>query len=151
MRNTGPSLQAAVVSRLSKGRRVGVAIGVQRVYVTSLASGGSRQNSFSPWSASLGHSLLDATTDLEDTISAALQNCPHLGHENPAAVNVVFLPPLALGRRVLLPRLSEAEYRQVLARDAFRYFPTDRSPRVVGALKLTTRQSSPVPIFATST
>jgi len=69
--------------------------------------------------------------------------------ENPAAANVVFLPPLALGRHVMLPRLSEAEYRQVLARDAFRYFPTDRSPRVVGALKLPTRQSSPVPIFAT--
>jgi len=118
--------------------------------VTSLANGGSRQNSFPPWSASLGHSLLDATTDLEDTISSALQDCPHLGQENPAVVNVVFLPPLALGRRVLLPRLSEAEYRQVLARDSYRYFPTDRSPHVVGALKLPTRQSSPVPIFATS-
>jgi hypothetical protein len=150
MRNTAASLKAAVVSRLSKARRVGVAIGAQKVYVTSLANGGSRRNSFSPWSASFAHSLVDGTTDLEETISAALRDCPHLGRENPAVVNVVFLPPLALGRHVRLPRLSEAEYRQVLARDAFRYFPTDRSPRVVGALKLSTRQSSPVPIFATA-
>ena len=117
MRNAAPSLpslKAAVVSRLSKGRRVGVAIGAQRVYVTSLADGRSRENSFSPWSAGLGHSLLDATTDLEETISAALRDCPHLGRENPAAANVVFLPPLALGRHVMLPRLSEAEYLSLI-------------------------------------
>jgi hypothetical protein len=150
MRNDTSFVKAVAPSWLSKRRRVGVAIGAEMLYVTSLSNGGHRRASFPPWSARLQHSLLDATTDQNEVIRAALADCPHLSRKDPALVHVVLMPPLALGRRVSLPRLSEAEYRQVLARDAFRYFATDRSPRVVGVLPLTSKRSSPVPIFAAS-
>jgi hypothetical protein len=136
---------------LSKRRQVGVAIGADTLYVAPLSNGESRRRSFPAWTVQLPESLLDAATDQTRLLTAALADCPHLSRENPALVHVVVLPPLALGRRLSLPRLREAEYRQVLARDSFRYFATDRSPRVVGVLPLPGKNSSPVPIFAAST
>lgn len=121
------------------------------LYVAPLSTDGHRRRSFRAWETRLQQSLLDATTDQSEVIRAALADCPHLSHEDPALVHVVLLPPLALGRRVSLPRLTESEYRQVLARDSFKYFPTDRAPHVVGALPLSRKRSSPVPIFAAST
>ena len=115
-----------------------------------LSNGAHRRASVPPWSVRLQHSLLDAATDQNEAIRAALAGCPYLSRKDPALLNVVLMPPLALARHVSLPRLSEAEYRQVLARDAFRYFATDRSARVVGVLPLTSKRSSPVPIFAAS-
>jgi Fimbrial assembly protein (PilN) len=151
MRTDKAFLKEAASSWLSRPRRVGVAIGAQMLYVAPLSNGGGRGRSFPPWTVRLRQSLLDATTDHNEVIRAALADCPHLSRENPALVHVAVLPPLALGRRVSLPRLSEAEYRQVLARDSFRYFATDRSPRVVGVLPLPGKRSSPVPVFAAST
>ena len=151
MTNETGFLAGAASSLLSRRRRVGVAIGADMLYVATLSNGGHQRKSFPAWTAPLRHSLLDSAIDPAETIRAALADCPHLSRENLALVHVVLLPPLALGRRVSLPRLSEAEYRQVLGRDAFRYFATDRSPRVVGVLPLSTKRSSPVPIFAAST
>lgn len=150
MRNPTGFMKAAWSSGLSTRRRVGVAIGAEMLYVAPLSNGGHRRRSFPPWSVRLQHSLLDSTTDQTEAISAALADCPHLSGKNPTLVHVVVLPPLALGRRVSLPRLSDAEYRQVLSRDSFRYFATDRSPRVVGVLALSGKRSSPVPLFAAS-
>jgi hypothetical protein len=129
---------------------VGVAIGADMLYVATLSNGGHQRKSFPAWTAPLRHSLLDAAIDPAETIRAALADCPHLSHDNPALVHVVLLPPLALGRRVSLPRLSEVEYRQVLTRDSFKYFATDRSPRVVGVLPLSAKRTSPVPLFTAS-
>lgn len=151
MRNVADMLKAAPSSWLSRRRRVGVSIGAETIYVAHLSTDGHRRMSFPAWEARLQHNLLDADTDQKEVIRGALAACPHLSRENPALVHVVLLPPLALGRRVSLPRLSEAEYRQVLTRDFFRYFPTDRTPHVVGALPLNRARSSPVPIFAAST
>ena len=142
------SVKSWFASGFSKRRRVGMAIGADMIYVASLANGGRGRGSFAPWSARLPHSLLDTTHDPSEVIRAALADCPHLSRENPALVHVVVLPPLALGRRVSLPRLSESEYRQVLGRDVFRYFATDRSPHVIGVLPLTAKRVSPVPVFA---
>ncbi len=142
------SIKGLFASGFSKRRRVGMAIGADMVYVASLTNGARGRGSFAPWSARLQHSLLDASYDPSEVIRESLAECPHLSRENPALVHVILLPPLALGRRVSLPRLSESEYRQVLARDAFRYFATDRSPHVIGVLPLTAKRVSPVPIFA---
>ena len=127
MRVNAAFVNRAGSSWLSKKPRIGVAIGAEMVYVTPLSNGGHRRKSFPAWTARFETSLLDAATDQSDMIRAALAVCPHLSRAHPALVHVVVLPPLALGRRITLPHLSEAEYRQVLARDSFRYFATDAS------------------------
>jgi Tfp pilus assembly protein PilN len=140
----------AASSWLSKKPRIGVAISAETLYVTPISNGGYRRKSFPAWTGRLESSLLDAATDQNDVLRAALADCPHVSRAHPALLHVVVLPPLALGRRISLPRLSEPEYRQVLARDSFRYFPTERSTRVVGVLPLSDKRSSPAPIFAAS-
>jgi Tfp pilus assembly protein PilN len=147
---TSRFLERAKAPWTSKRRRIGIAIGADVLYVANLSNEGHRRRSFPAWWARLPHSVLDPAVNPYDVIRAALADCPQLSRENPAAVHVVLLPPLALGRRVSLPRLTEAEYRQVLARDSFKYFATDRSPRVVGVLPLSEKRSSPVPVFAAS-
>jgi Tfp pilus assembly protein PilN len=134
----------------SNQRRIGVAIGADMLYVANLSNDGPRRRSFPAWLAQLRGSLLDPATNPHEVLREALADCPQLSRGTPAAVHVVLLPPLAVGRRVSLPRLSEAEYRRVLTRDSFRYFATDRSPRVVGVLALSDKRSSPVPVFAAS-
>ena len=150
MRNRFDFVTRAVSSLLASPRGVGVSIGPETLFVATLSNGGHQEKSFPVWTAALRHSLIGAATDQAEIIRTALADCPHLSHENPALVHVTLLPPLALGRGVSLPRLSETEYRQVLARDAFRYFATDRSPRVVGVLAPTNGRGSPVPLFAAS-
>ena len=150
MKNDTGFLKAIATGRLSPRHRVGVALGAEMLYVTPLSNGRHRRVSFPPWSTRLQYNLLDAATDQNEVIRAALADCPHLSRKDRVLAHVVLLPPLALGRRIALPRLGEAEYRQVLARDSFRYFATDRSPHVVGVLPLSRARSSPVPVFAAS-
>ena len=150
MRTDATLLKASAPPWFARPRRIGVAIGADALYVAPLSINGRRDGSFPPWTARLPQSLLDVGTDQREIIRAALEDCPHLSRVDSALVHIVVLPPLALGRRVSLPRLRESEYRQILARDSFRYFATDRSPRVVGALPLSRKSISPVPIFAAS-
>jgi len=67
-----------------------------------------------------------------------------------ARVTVALLSPLVEVRRLVLPRMREAEVRRVLTRDAARYFLTGRDASVVGAMPLA-REGSPVPVLAACT
>src|SRR5258705_6083823 len=117
----------SVLPRFSRKRRVGIAIGPEIVHVAEISSGGQGGRGFSPWAVRLRRSLLESPADAAEVIQSALEACPYLSPGSSDLVHVVVMPPLALGRRISLPRLTKAEYREILSRDSLRYFATDRS------------------------
>jgi Tfp pilus assembly protein PilN len=140
----------SVLPRFSRKRRLGVAIGPEILYVAQISGSESVERGFMAWAVRLQRNLLDPAADSREVIRSALEACPYLSPGSSDLLHVVILPPLALGRRVSLPRLTKAEYRQILARDATRYFATDRASRVVGVVPFAGRHTSPIPIFAAS-
>ena len=134
-----------------RASQVGIAIGAECVTVASHGNGELSSGTDS-WSWRLPINLLDAGADEATAVlREALSACPYLSRQHSSSAHVVILPPLALARRLSLPRLSAVEYRQVLSRDAFRYFPTDRGERIVGVFRGRGSQASPSPVFAAST
>lgn len=101
---------------------VGAALGPDALH--ALLPGGA------PWSHPLENGMGEAA--LEDAFRALRQAAGARG----TALHLALLPPLTEVRRIELPRLSDAEARAVLRRDARRHFAAAREPQALAVQTL---------------
>jgi hypothetical protein len=118
--------------RIRLPQRLGVALGRTRISAVRLSRRGDPA----------GHDVW--SRDITDLASdfAALRNDLEIGS---GRLHIALLPPLVQVRRIELPRLGEDSVRQVLARDAARYFPGAGGPQVIGVTCLGQGRRSPLP------
>lgn len=89
--------------------------------------------------------------DPAETLDAALEEVAlALPDGDRTRLRIAILPPLALLRRLELPRMRDSELRQVIARNAGRYFLGAREPVVAGAEWLGSAGRSPCPLMTSA-
>lgn len=118
--------------RIRLPERVGIALGRGRISAVRLSRRGHPAGP-DVWSQETTD-LASAFADLRDGLD--IRN---------GRLHIALLPPLVQVRRIELPRLGEATVRQVLTRDAARYFPGAGGPQVIGVTCLGRGRQSPLP------
>jgi hypothetical protein len=119
---------------------IGVAISDTRLYATIPEQNGrtvTREWELEPLvrTAQEWPSLATALSELRSAVPQSFKK-----------IAIAVLPPLVQVRRVELPKLSGAPLRQLLSRNAVRYFPNVREPQIVGATMI--KQTTPATYVA---
>ncbi len=123
---------------------VGVALGLDRICAAVVRRTPTAESSHGVWSRPLRPA---AEGPGWQDLGEALAEMRQALCIRPGALHVALLPPLVEVRRLELPRLREEELRRVLTRDVGRYFLRLHAPQVIGAVPLSNRRVSPVPLI----